>query len=234
MSKKDSTIETIETPTPNTPTTKRAAALAETKRRLKVLGLLFIAILLGVGAAFLFLREVAETTEVVEPEGRLNGYEYVDLGLKVKWASENVGATEELPSGELFAWGEITSKEEYLNENYEAVDTKIEYIKRKADHDAATVIMGRGWYMPSDSDYAELMERCTWELVSTDNESGYRVTGPNGNSIFMPMDATHNYWTSRGVKEDNAHAYALHLSDTLREIATHPAHLGGYIRAVTQ
>lgn len=234
MSSEDRAYENLNTPTDNTPVTKRAAALAETKRRLKLIAILFVAILIGVGAAFLFLREATDTTEVEEPEGIRNGYEYVDLGLKVKWASENVGATNELPEGELFAWGEVASKEEFLSDNYTSVDTKVEYIKRKADHDAATIIMGRGWYMPSDEDFAELLEKCTWELASTETLNGYRVTGPNGNSIFMPVDAMHNYWSSRGTKGDNTQAYALQLSDTLRVVAPHPAHHGGYIRAVTQ
>lgn len=234
MSSEDRARETLNTSTPITPTSKKATALAETKSRLKLLAILFVAILIGVGAAFLLLRDVPDTVNTEEPAGLRNGYEYVDLGLTVKWASQNVGSTEELPEGELFAWGEIASKEEFLSENYTYVDNKIEYIKRKANHDAATTIMGRGWYMPTDVEFTELLEQCTWEAISNETLNGYRVTGPNGNSIFMPADALHGYWSSRGTKGDNTQAYALHLSDTLRELTPHPAYQGGYIRAVTQ
>ena len=42
-----------------------------------------------------------------------NGHEYVDLGLSVKWATCNVGATKPEEYGDYFAWGETQPKSNY-------------------------------------------------------------------------------------------------------------------------
>ena len=51
-----------------------------------------------------------------------------------------------------------------------------------ADHDPATKNWGGTWTMPSTEQVRELVEKCTWEFTG----AGYKVTGPNGNSIFLP------------------------------------------------
>lgn len=227
-------INNSDTANSNTTRTRMQLVREEAKQRIKVIGILFVAILIGMGASFLFLREPSKDEGPTEPAGMLNGFHYVDLGLSVKWASENVGASEELPAGKLYAWGEVESKEEFTPEGYTPVNEKTLYIKRNANHDAATVVMGRGWYMPTDKEIAELIEECSWEVIATDTLNGYRITGTNGNSIFMPTDAAAYYWSSRVVKEDRDQAYALHLADTLCRVITRPAYQCGYIRAVTR
>lgn len=209
-------------------------ALNEAKRRLKLIAIIFVAILISVGASFLLFRKATTDDGPTEPAGVLNGHHYVDLGLSVKWATENVGASAESPTGELYAWGEVESKEAFTEEGYTPVDKKTLYIKRKANHDAATAVMGRGWYMPTDKEMNELIEKCTWERIVNDTLNGYRITGTNGNYIFMPIDATAHYWSSHVVKEDRANAYTLHLGDTAAIVATRPVHEGYHIRAVTR
>ncbi len=51
-----------------------------------------------------------------------------------------------------------------------------------ADHDPAAKNWGGTWTMPSTEQVRELIEKCTWEFTG----AGYKVTGPNGNSIFLP------------------------------------------------
>ena len=51
-----------------------------------------------------------------------------------------------------------------------------------ANYDAATANWGNGWRMPTTFELAELYLYCTWEFIG----NGYKVTGPNGNSIFLP------------------------------------------------
>lgn len=51
-----------------------------------------------------------------------------------------------------------------------------------AKKDPATANWGNDWRMPSTMDFVELLENCEWEFTG----SGYKVTGPNGNSIFLP------------------------------------------------
>ncbi len=51
-----------------------------------------------------------------------------------------------------------------------------------AQRDPATANWGSDWCMPTADQLKELVEKCEWEFVG----NGYRVTGPNKNSIFLP------------------------------------------------
>jgi len=131
--------------------------------------------------------------------------EYVDLGLPsgIKWATFNIGATKPEEHGDYFAWGETQPKDEYdwntykwydvnnnkltkycTNSNYGIVDNKI--VLEAAD-DAATVNLGDKWRMPTMEELDELRTKCTWTWTTQNGASGRRVTGPNGNSIFLPV-----------------------------------------------
>lgn len=214
-------------------TSWKVAALGEAKRRLKLVAIIFGATLLCVGASFLLLRNEPQDEGPCEPAGVLNGHHYVDLGLSVKWATENVGASQENPMGMLYAWGEVESKESFTSEEYTPVDQKTLYIKRKSNHDAATSVMGRGWYMPTDKEINELIEKCSWERIANDTLNGYRITGSNGNHIFISIDNNAHYWSSHVVKDNRANAYALSLADSA-VVTEYPVHEGCYIRAVTR
>ena len=68
--------------------------------------------------------EVSET-DIFEATGTINGYEYVDLGLSVKWARVNIGASSIGDYGDYYAWGEIETKETYTSDNYSLDDIDI-------------------------------------------------------------------------------------------------------------
>lgn len=53
-----------------------------------------------------------------DKSGIVDGYEAVDLGLSVRWATCNVGAESETDVGDYFAWGETESKNEFFTTNY--------------------------------------------------------------------------------------------------------------------
>ena len=119
-------------------------------------------------------------------------HEAVDLGLSVKWATCNVGASSPEEYGDYFAWGEIEPKSDYSEENYKYYnsDTK-EYIYIGDDisgteYDAAHVRWGDGWRMPTKDEVEELYEKCTWRWSIVNGVSGQVITGTNGNSIFLP------------------------------------------------
>ena len=65
--------------------------------------------------------------------GTENGHEYVDLGLSVKWATCNVGASSPEEYGDYFAWGEVEPKSSYgwsthkYCNGYESTLTKYNY-----------------------------------------------------------------------------------------------------------
>ena len=115
----------------------------------------------------------------------------VDLGLSVKWANCNVGANSPEEYGDYFAWGEVTSKDYYSLNNYTHYSNG-NYVDIGSDisgteYDAATHIMGEIWRMPTKSEYDELINKCEWKLVTYRKVRGWRITGPNGNSIFLPL-----------------------------------------------
>ena len=145
-------------------------------------------------------------TEPEEPENTENGHEYVDLGLSVKWATCNVGATKPEEYGDYFAWGETQPKETYNWSTYKwcngSYDTQTKYctmsycgtvdgktVLETAD-DAATAIWGGAWRMPTKAEQDELRNNCTWEWTSENGVNGYRVTsnkeGYTDKSIFLP------------------------------------------------
>ena len=132
-----------------------------------------------------------------------NGHDYVDLGLSVKWATCNVGASKPEDYGDYFAWGETTAKTTYSwstykycngsyntltkynnSSSYGSVDNKTVLDK---EDDAAAVNWGGAWRMPTKAEQDELREQCTWTWTTQNGVNGYKVTSKsNGNSIFLP------------------------------------------------
>ena len=129
-------------------------------------------------------------------------YEAVDLGLSVRWATMNVGANSPEEYGDYFAWGETTPKETYSwetytwckgsqytltkycsNSGYGTVDNKTVL---DPEDDAAHVNWGGTWRMPTQAEQDELRNKCTWRWTTQNGVDGRLVTGPNGNSIFLP------------------------------------------------
>ena len=126
-------------------------------------------------------------------------YEAVDLGLSVRWATMNVGAQSETDYGDYFAWGETTPKSTYSWSTYKwsVNGSNSSFSKYTTDSkttldledDAARQNMGGAWRMPTLAEQEELINNCSWEWVTSYNNVSVRgcvVTGPNGNSIFLP------------------------------------------------
>ena len=136
-----------------------------------------------------------------------NGHEYVDLGLPsgTKWATCNVGATKPEEYGSYYAWGETetepkttyywstykwcngdydTQTKYCTDSSYGTVDNKT--VLELAD-DAARANWGGAWRMPTDAEWTELRENCTWTWTTKNGVNGYEVKSEaNGNSIFLP------------------------------------------------
>lgn len=117
----------------------------------------------------------------------------VDLGLSVKWASWNVGASSPEEYGIYFAWGETVPKDnydwstyKYGTLNFSKYNSTDGLAQLELEDDAAHVTWGKGWRMPTHDEELELANKCSWESTELNGISGYKITGPNGNSIFMP------------------------------------------------
>lgn len=146
----------------------------------------------------------AELTDAVEA---------VDLGLSVKWANMNLGATSAEESGSVYQWGEIEPATSFTWASYEYAEVEGEinpttkeginitkYCFDKYGHnqdiesnavslhkndDAAYVAWGEGWRMPTEKELVELKEKCTWTAITGNS---YLVTSKiNGNSITITV-----------------------------------------------
>ena len=154
--------------------------------------------------------DVADVTEVVniilnpdsDDDTPTTDSRAIDLGLSVKWASCNVGATAPEEYGGYYAWGETSEKSDYSWDTYKYCNgtstsmtkycTSVAYgtVDNKTTleptDDVATVKWGGNWRMPIKEEIRELFEDCTWTWKTQSGIEGMKVTGPNGNSIFLP------------------------------------------------
>lgn len=126
----------------------------------------------------------------------------VDLGLPsgTIWAGWNVGATSPEESGGYYAWGETEEKTNYSYETYkfwEDIDgdgdlnlineyTFIGYNISGTQYDVARKKWGGSWRMPTKEEFNELISKCIWVWIQYKGINGYKITGINGNSIFLP------------------------------------------------
>lgn len=132
----------------------------------------------------------------------------VDLGLAsgVLWAKYNIGTTEPTQPGNYYAWGELSTKKEYYSTNYKHFGKHgvIKYNEKdgktvlELGDDVARTNLGAGYRIPTKADWEELLEDCKWEAVTVSlpieldpsqkkSIARWKVTGPNGNSIVLPM-----------------------------------------------
>ena len=131
-------------------------------------------------------EEKARREAVRATTGVHNGHEWVDMGLSVLWATSNVGASSPSDYGNYYAWGETTTKSSYTEDNSRTYKVRMGDISGNPSYDAATANWGDGWRMPTKEEFEELQNRCDWQWMSQGGHYGCKVTGPNGNSIFLP------------------------------------------------
>ena len=189
----------------------------------------------------------------------------VDLGLPsgTLWADRNVGADAPEAYGDYFAWGETEPKDYYdwstykwcngsettltkycYESSYGTVDNKTVL---ELEDDAAYVNMGSAWRMPTYEEQQEFMNNCTKTWTTQNGVNGYKVTGPNGNSIFLPAAGFRydgilyragsycNYWSS-SVGEDYHpdSAYDLDFGSDIYNLFDCFRYFGQSVRAVVR
>ena len=163
----------------------------------------------------------------------------VDLGLSVKWAQCNIGAAAPEEFGNYYAWGETDIKEKYNWDTYKHcngtstsltkycsyasfghVDSKMQLERHD---DVATATLGDGWRLPTIAEYEELMNKCTWVWTTQNGVNGYKVTGRNGKSIFLPAAG---YRYNSMLYSENS--YALYWLNSLNEAGCYYAQCAGF------
>lgn len=114
------------------------------------------------------------------------GVTYVDLGLSVSWATCNLGASKPEGYGNYYAFGELSEKATFTETNYKYLNKQMVDYSGDPKFDAATYVLGKDWRTPTKQEMQELSILCEWEWIKLNGITGYKVTGPNGNSIFLP------------------------------------------------
>lgn len=197
-----------------------------------------------------------------QPDTSPKEVEAIDLGLPsgTRWANMNVGATNEYESGDYYSWGEVEPKENYLLKEYLYYDTnttKYEMIGKatvntyviagQAEYDPATKNWGEKWCMPTDEQFQELIENCTWTWQTPYGLApGYLIKSKkNGNSIYLPAvsyyqgrnrgeNGNGRYWTASWYPFDkqDRFSWAIEITPNNRALLYNPRQDGMPIRPV--
>ena len=197
------------------------------------------------------LKDLGATSPTVEIPEAID----LGLPSGLKWASFNLGATKPEEYGDYYAWGETEPYYSSLNPltwkdgkdcgyNYSSnswflsgvvvskyndgsIEGNIDNKKLlDLDDDAAHVNLGEEWRMPTRDEQEELKSKCKWEWCSINGVKGCRVTGPNGNSIFLPAagywegtthysaESSGDYWSSTVSTYKSYYALNLYFSSS--------------------
>lgn len=173
-------------------------------------------------------------------------YEAVDLGLPsgTKWARFNIGATSETDYGDLFAWG---ATEPYLigrdnTDNYSSSKANTIRHDLLPYEDAATILWGSGWCMPTKAQFEELIANTTNEWVTINSVNGRKFSASNGKYIFFPTSGSvgggtlygrgsNGYYFSRSFNS-SSRAWRLFLDSGSRSVETDYRYYGLSVRPV--
>lgn len=165
-----------------------------------------------------------------------------------------------LSLGKYFAWGETECKTSYGWDSYTlckgtyntltkyCLDSKYGIVDGlfglASEDDIATLTLGKEWHIPSKKNMEELLSYCSWKVEVQEGIYGWRVTGPNGKSIYLAAagSASGNrvagigefgrYWTSTLYEEGSYSAYNLRFNQSTYELVGDTRFYGRIIRPV--
>lgn len=190
-----------------------------------------------------------------------NNHEYVDLGLSVKWATCNVGATRPEEAGDYFAWGETKPNSTCSWSTYKwcSYDAQTKYNTKsmygivdnkktlELRDDAARVNRGGSWRMPTYDEWTELRNNCTWKWTTQNGVNGYKVTSKkNGKSIFLPAVGYREgsslslagsdgyYWSSSLYADYPYYAWSVYFNSGCTRMFYNYRYCGRSVRPVCQ
>ena len=201
--------------------------------------------------------EVMSFTTLPEESGQEHGRTYIDLGLPsgLKWAMCNYGSYSGNPwdYGDYVSWGgEYNYDYDWNPNNCPTYGIEMGDISG-SQYDYVNKSWGGQWRMPTLYEMQELRDYCTWEWVSSDYRRAYKITGPNGNSIILPMYGYYEgnqyyedydnqqgaligpgyYWTSTPYDDgSNNNAYCLEFGSEYVQIIPNLRYYGLNIRPV--
>ncbi len=118
----------------------------------------------------------------------VNGHGYVDLGLPsgIKWSTTNWGSERPYELGQLYAWGELETKEKFSKENSSWQGKEVSDFAGNPEYDVACKLWDSNWRYPTLKEIQELVDNCSWKWTKLNGKRGFFVTDPNKKSIFLP------------------------------------------------
>ena len=168
----------------------------------------------------------------------------VDLGLPsgTIWATCNLGAKTPYESGDFYMWGSaVPVAGKHFNDNrYFIGQREI----ASTSYDAATLLLGEEWSLPSSEQMQELIDHCTWGWTSKEGQNGFLLTGPNGKTMFLPVAGCvmlegHQYvnqfgyyWTGEGTPKNPTSAKELVVGLDQINVESGKQYVGRSIRPV--
>lgn len=183
--------------------------------------------------------------------GKENEYDWVDLGLSVKWALCDIGADSPEEHGSLFAWGETEEKTSYTKESYIFMSEDGKLSKYNTHHiygvcdkkvqleksdDVARKEWGGVWRMPTMKEQDELRNNCEYTYTRQNGVYGVLLKSKkNDNSIFFPLDTMSTqkmYWSSSLNTSKPQYAYYMNVPLTAAGSLSTFRYKGRYVRAV--
>lgn len=173
---------------------------------------------------------------------------WVDLGLPsgLKWATCNVGASAPGEYGNYYAWGETVTRTNYASDCCASFCKPWGTIGGDFAHDAARANWGGRWRMPTKEEFQELVDNCTWDRTTQDGNEGYKVTGPNGQSFFLPATGFRyeetlfvsgdggSYWSSTPFESSDRNSYGLYFHKVNISVDYDGRYVGRSVRPVLE
>lgn len=135
----------------------------------------------------------------------------MELPSGLLWADRNLGAVAETDDGLQFAWGEIRPQVLFTYDDYQGNPALPKDGSLPPDCDAATMILGPGWRIPSLQEFSELVENSTISYVYDDKGTDdYILTSKhNGNLLRLRMSGRRAFWTSTPANTELKTAFTI-------------------------
>jgi serine/threonine protein kinase len=139
--------------------------------------------------------EHKQKTERKAPQFENKNSLFIDLGLSVCWAKRTSGVAIPSYDADVYEFklndGNMVSPLEFESSNL----------------------------LPTTKDFEELLERCSWMPFSDNGINGYKIVGPNGNILIMPLSSLNRYLSSECLKPNCAYYYSLYLGEYTHTLA---------------
>lgn len=137
-------------------------------------------------------EQVIDDTPRVVPSSDM---QYLDLGLSVRWATKLSGIAKPVMNDDVYTFqmenGDIIRPKDFLS----------------------------GYHLPTTKQFEELIERCSWTTFSENGMHGYKIIGPNGNILMMPLGVLNRYLSAECLKPNSLYYYFLYVGEYTHTLA---------------